>query len=368
MREVDNKIPPIPIPQTLNLTLEATKLCTEPFAVNRYHAMRPLASEYSSPSLTMMLEIGLRTAEANRLWSIFNNIAQTSVWLAVGAAVAEKRSGQQIRAGYRQLVLGAQIGNSSNHCYANSLVKCVLWLCEDTTELQAMLGQLLFDGVRPALTGSPHCLWRNDSWQEAMTGWAMPHSQHDVGEFLRYFVQQSGGLKYALELSWEARLFNGADDDAVRTDVTNSEVLVIDPYLADATHRGDSVMLQHLIHAWENQAYIHALTERPLILAILIGRFSNEGGRIRKYHGKIIPNEFLEIPVFDINSFHAKRYELNSFVAHSGSTPFAGHYTAVFRHGSMCLKADDGLVAQPLDDVQFQQMCSQGHLFFYQSV
>ena len=283
-------------------------------------------------------------------------------------AVAEKRSGQQIGAGYRQLVLGAQICNSGNGCYANFLVKCVLWLCEDTTELQAMLGQLLFDGVRPALTGSPHYLWHNDSWQEAMTGWAMPHSQHDVGEFLRYFVQQSGGLKYALELSWEAKLFNGADDDAVRTDVTNSEVLVIDPYLADATHRGDSVMFQHLVHAWENQAYIHALTERPLILAILIGRFSNDCGHIRKYHGKIIPNEFLEIPVFDIDSFHAKCYELNSFVAHSGSTPFAGHYTAVFRHGSTCLKADDGFVAQPLDDVQFQQMCSQGYLFFYQSV
>ena len=49
MHEVNNKIPPIPIPQTLNLILEATKLCTEPFAINRYHAMRPLASEYSSP-------------------------------------------------------------------------------------------------------------------------------------------------------------------------------------------------------------------------------------------------------------------------------------------------------------------------------
>ena len=284
-------------------------------------------------------------------------------------AATEERSSQQIGAGYRQLVLGAQICNSSNHCYANSLVKCVLWLCEDTTELQAMLGQLLFDGIRPALTGSPHHLWQNGSWQEAMTGWAMPHSQHDVGEFLRYFVQQSGGLKFALELSWEARLLNGgADDDALRRDVTNSEVLVIDPYLADATHRGDSVMLQQLIHAWENQAYIHALTERPLILAILIGRFSNDGGHIRKYHGKIIPNVFLEIPVFDTDGFHAKRYELNSFVAHSGSTPFAGHYTAVFRHGSTYLKADDGLVAQPLNDVQFQQMCSQGYLFFYQSV
>ena len=179
---------------------------------------------------------------------------------------------------------------------------------------------------------------------------------------------KSGGRKCALELSWEARLFNGADDGAVRTGVTNSEILVIDPYLADATHRGDSVMLQQLIHAWENQAYVHALTERPLILAVLIARFSNEGGHIRKYHGKIIPNEFFKIPLFDIDRFHTKRYELNSFVAHSGSTPFAGHYTAVLRNGSTYLKADDGLVAQPLEDVQFQQMCSPGFLFFYQSV
>ena len=91
VHETDPNIPPIPIPQTLNLILEAIKLCTEPFAINRYHAMRPLASEYSSPTLTMMLEIGLRTAEANRLWSIFNNIAQTSVWLAVGAYCRHER-------------------------------------------------------------------------------------------------------------------------------------------------------------------------------------------------------------------------------------------------------------------------------------
>ena len=91
VHETDPNVPPIPIPQTLNLILEATKLCTEPFAINRYHAMRPLASEYSSPTLTMMLEIGLRTAEANRLWSIFNNIAQTSVWLAVGAYCRHER-------------------------------------------------------------------------------------------------------------------------------------------------------------------------------------------------------------------------------------------------------------------------------------
>ena len=89
--ELDESIPLIPIQGAMEVLFEAVKLSVEPFAVNRYHAMRPLSSQYSSPTLTMFLEVGLRTAEANRLWSIFNNLSQTSVWVFVGAYCRHER-------------------------------------------------------------------------------------------------------------------------------------------------------------------------------------------------------------------------------------------------------------------------------------
>ena len=56
--EQDESIPLIPIQGAMEVLFEAVKLCVEPSAVNRCHAIRPLSSEYSSPTVTMFLEGG----------------------------------------------------------------------------------------------------------------------------------------------------------------------------------------------------------------------------------------------------------------------------------------------------------------------
>ena len=105
--------------------------------------------------------------------------------------------------------------NRSKRCCANSTIRFIVWRCSDTHEQQVMLGHLVFIGCRHVLDGHLAFLWDNPTWQAAMSGWAMHHAQHDVGEFLRYLARQSSGLKLALESSWEARPTYGMDVHSV---------------------------------------------------------------------------------------------------------------------------------------------------------
>ena len=175
------------------------------------------------------------------------------------------------------------------------------------------------------------------------------------------------GLQYALELKWEARRYESDDDPAHIADASTSEILYLDIPLEDASSTGH-YMLQQLLHAWENQANIHALTEPPLTLAVLAGRFQMIGGDIHKYHGNIVPNEYLEVPVYSTAGFLTKRYMLNSYIIHVGITPYSGHYAAVLKDGPAYMRADDNDVARIMTEAEFQRSCSQSYLFFYQSV
>ena len=98
---------------------------------------------------------------------------------------------------------------------------------------------------------------------------------------------------------------------------------VLSPNFADGH---EAWTAQQLLHGWENQAHVHALTDAPLTLAVLAGRFQTVHGQIRKFHGTIIPNESLEVPVYTEADFITKRYVLNSFIAHEGDTSSSGHY------------------------------------------
>ena len=89
--EVDPGIQRVPVQVAKSMLLEAATLAKEPFAANRFHATRPLSEEYQSPTLTFILEVGLRTQEANRIWQILNNMAQTSVWVAAGVFSRHER-------------------------------------------------------------------------------------------------------------------------------------------------------------------------------------------------------------------------------------------------------------------------------------
>ena len=63
---------------------------------------------------------------------------------------------------------------------------------------------------------------------------------------------QCDGLKFALELSWEARISSGTDGQDIRVmGASTSEILYIDVQPSAPVNRGHAVTLQQLLRCWE---------------------------------------------------------------------------------------------------------------------
>ena len=76
--------------KTLQMILQR---CTTPLVISRYHATRKLAQEYQGDTLTMLLEVGLRTKEANEVWSALHRMEKSSAWVTAGTYL--RREGMQ---------------------------------------------------------------------------------------------------------------------------------------------------------------------------------------------------------------------------------------------------------------------------------
>ena len=66
-------------------------LSASPRAVNRFHATRQMAEQYSSPTLSFMLDVGLRTREAGEMWTMLDKLSHSSVWVMSGAYLRHAR-------------------------------------------------------------------------------------------------------------------------------------------------------------------------------------------------------------------------------------------------------------------------------------
>ena len=81
----DGGLKPIKIQEAREALEEMIKACVEPLVIGRYHATRKLAEQYKSSTLTMLLEIGLRTEAANLMWRKLHLLERSGVWVAAGA-------------------------------------------------------------------------------------------------------------------------------------------------------------------------------------------------------------------------------------------------------------------------------------------
>ena len=59
--------------------------------VARFHGMRKLSEEYTSPTLGMFLEVGLRTQEAQEFWNLLHRLSQSAVWMVAGCYLRHER-------------------------------------------------------------------------------------------------------------------------------------------------------------------------------------------------------------------------------------------------------------------------------------
>ena len=83
------------IAEDIKALKELIVLCAKDFVQTRFHGMRKLSAEYSSPTLGMFLEVGLRTPEVNSAWNLFHQLQQFAAWKAAGVFLKAREAAHE---------------------------------------------------------------------------------------------------------------------------------------------------------------------------------------------------------------------------------------------------------------------------------
>ena len=87
----DESIVPLKVDEAMETLAGLITTIREPLVVARYHATRPLSGQYQAPTLTMLLEIGLRTSASHTAWNGFRKLTQSAMWVTAGAFLRQER-------------------------------------------------------------------------------------------------------------------------------------------------------------------------------------------------------------------------------------------------------------------------------------
>ena len=77
--------------KALSMVKELVILCKADLVVNRFHATRPITQEIESSVLPMMLDVGLRSQEADKAWLLLKDLCGSAIWLAAGVNMRPDR-------------------------------------------------------------------------------------------------------------------------------------------------------------------------------------------------------------------------------------------------------------------------------------
>ena len=87
----DDQVKPLKVDEVKEALDTLILKVKEPLVVARYHATRPLSEQYQSPTLTMLLEVGLRTDAAHETWKLLRKLSQSAAWVAAGAFIRPEK-------------------------------------------------------------------------------------------------------------------------------------------------------------------------------------------------------------------------------------------------------------------------------------
>ncbi|CAE7795115.1 unnamed protein product [Symbiodinium sp. CCMP2592] len=227
---------PIYVSKMLEKLQLLQKQCLCPLAIMRFHSTQRLNGPLQGPTVPFLLQVGFRSPEAAELYLSPPITGQLSNLAAGGRLLAPREDGplspcsraRPSPAGvlhsdclYVQTPALLRITNSSNHCYANSVLCCLHWanqlICSCMARPQVIWSEAMHSVVRRMVTQAPAPdLWSSLQWSLLHTSWTRPHSQHDVAEYLvfcRRFV-----IPDLLMGRWQNRLLI-ADDNHPRCQV-----------------------------------------------------------------------------------------------------------------------------------------------------
>eukprot|EP00439_Symbiodinium_sp_Y106_P014883 s9371_g2.t1 len=87
----DDQVKPLKVEEVKEALDTLILKVKEPLVVARYHATRPLSEQYQSPTLAMLLEVGLRTDAAHETWKLLRKLSQSAAWVAAGAFIRPEK-------------------------------------------------------------------------------------------------------------------------------------------------------------------------------------------------------------------------------------------------------------------------------------
>ena len=215
----------------------------------------------------------------------------------------------------------------------------------------------------------PH-LWADQRWIRLTRGWAQPHRQHDVAEFLRFVTGSSDFEVSRVALPWQARAVE--EDDRVQiTDMGLSVPLELPPPCEVGADNVTRFTVQSLVQHWHNQRPRHASLVIPPAIILQVGRFHYDTtrGRATKRRYRVIPDPYIQFPVLDSGvRCRDVTLRLNSMVIHLGEAPTHGHYRSLLFDHLSCTYwlTDDGVAPVEMDSDRFQTFGSDVYLLIYQ--
>ena len=264
-----------------------------------------------------------------------------------------------------------RLGNTSNYCYSNSVLKALLYAAGCCGYLDGIFGSehhaFLTAIIRRAQSHVVH-LWQHPLWRTVTRGWHQPAKQHDAAEFLQHLNASSLLFSDGIDCIWQAREAHASSYRIVDAG-QSAPLLLPSPGSADRDH-GCNVSVGSLLQGWHRQSEMHAMLTPTPIVILQANRFGfaagTRGATKRKY--RIVLDPHLDFPCF-LNGLecYSTRYQLCSVATHLGNAPTNGHYQVLFFQHDLqsYLLADDGRPATMISADTVDSLARDTYLFVY---
>ena len=350
--------------------------CKAPLVTTRFHATRPMTPEYSSPVLPMLLDIGLRTADAGQgleddgpSQSVGNLDLLRNVHATRSATEGPPSGTDRAADGQEEpmvdsflKVMSVRLGNKGNHCYSNVLLKCLWMTAAKSVGPERLFPPRLYNIVKGFFQSTrTSYIWGNPFWRTLLEEWQAPHAQHDIAEFLLFVVQKCPALLDTIGAHWAAREIREGALRVVDSGCSAPRGLIPPP------SGSASVTVQQLVDIWHHQDQVHALLAPSHNVVLQAGRFSFDihTGFSHKLQYRILPSRVRSLCLLMPFEPAPAKYRLDSYVLHLGESLKHGHYKAMMLVQNVFDVLDDNVSSKVCPDNEFEESCFNSYIFFY---
>ena len=219
-------------------------------------------------------------------------------------------------------VLGLQLRNDANQCYANSLVLALAWTVQRHGGPTAVSLQALLLKLQRARAGQPLMLRKLQEWRPFAQGWLRPLQQHDVAELFMHMCKRAQGFPDCCR--WTVQ--------RVAADGVPAEPGGDGPILMQLRHTNGTAhaTLQDCFEGWHEQLHLYAIDGARPMLVVQLSRFVGHGIFCTKDTAEIsLGSGVVHVPCIAARDVTHVPYRVVAAIIHIGASPMSGHYRAV---------------------------------------